>query len=125
MKLFDFNNAGPQRPEQMDTYHDEPTTDPITAFLDVLAGYGLHPDHIDTSGNLVRFDTEKKGDKAGWYAYHPEGIPSASYGDWRSGLKEYWCAKDFNTLTWEERKIQNERRKQDRIRKRKMMKRFT
>jgi len=36
----------------------------------MLETIGSAPDYLSASGKLTRFDTQKKGDKAGWYICH-------------------------------------------------------
>ena len=68
--------------------------DAIEQFRDAIRSAGLiPPDMIEPDGNLHRFASNgKRGDDAGWYALHGDGIPAGSFGDWRSGLSESWRA---------------------------------
>ncbi len=76
-------------------------TDAIAQFRDAICTAGLiPPDFIEPDGNLHRFASNgKRGDDAGWYALHGDGIPAGSFGDWRTGLSETWRADIGRTLT--------------------------
>ncbi len=53
---------------------------------------GYAPDDgIEADGELYRFDTIKRHDKAGWYvAYQTNFGIAATFGDWREGTKHQW-----------------------------------
>jgi len=79
--------------------------DPVSDFLNAMAEHGLSPIDLVVSGELVRFDVDRKGDKAGWYIFHLDGIPAGSFGSWKTGLSESWCSKkrsDVSDSEWEE-----------------------
>lgn len=62
------------------------------------------PDTIEADGKLHRFASNgRRGDLAGWYVLHGDGIPAGAFGDWRSGLKEDWHADPGRVLTDAER----------------------
>lgn len=51
------------------------------------------PSSIIADGELHRFPTSSRpGDTAGWYQLHADGRPSATFGDWRSGITGRWSA---------------------------------
>jgi putative DNA primase/helicase len=55
---------------------------------------------IETDGKLHRFSSNgKRGDDAGRYVYHGDGIPAGWFGDWRSGIKQSWRANIGRALT--------------------------
>jgi len=79
-------------------------SDAIPQFLAAIQAAGLTPpEHIEPDGRLHRFPTNgKRRDDAGWYIYHPDGIPAGAFGDWRSGRSETWRAYLRRPLTTEE-----------------------
>ena len=74
---------------------------PIEQFCNAIRSAGLiPPDMIEPDGKLHRFASNgKRGDDAGWYALHDDGIPAGSFGDWRSGISETWRAEVGRNLT--------------------------
>lgn len=70
-------------------------------FSEAIRAAGLTPpETIEADGKLRRFASNgKRGDDAGWYLLHGDGIPAGSFGDWRSGLAENWRADIGRTLT--------------------------
>lgn len=98
--MIDFGDAPSQKGERFQVA--EVQEDPLEAFRQALGGHGLQPGSIEPSGALVRFDVDTKGDKAGWYAFHIDGIAAGSFGNWKTGLKETWCSRDTRTLSDEE-----------------------
>ena len=87
--------------------------DAIGQFRSAIAATGLSaPDQINPDGALHRFVTNgKRGDSAGWYVLHVEGIPAGAFGDWRTGRTETWCAKSESALSAAERRQIIERMK--------------
>jgi len=73
----------------------------LEQFRDAIRAAGLEPPHvIEADGKLHRFPTNgKRGDDAGWYVLHGDGISSGSFGDWRTGVSESWRADSGRTLT--------------------------
>lgn len=73
----------------------------IQQFQDAIRSAGLTPpDMIEADGRLRRFASNgKRGDDAGWYLLHGDGIPAGSFGDWRTGFAETWRADIGRTLT--------------------------
>ena len=76
-------------------------TNPIEQFSNAIRSAGLiPPEVIESDGKLHRFASSgKRGDDAGWYALHGDGIPAGSFGDWRSGQSQTWRADIGRTLT--------------------------
>jgi len=70
-------------------------------FREAIRGAGLiPPDMIEADGKLHRFPTNgKRGDDAGWYALHGDGIPAGVFGDWRNGFSQTWRADIGRKLT--------------------------
>ena len=70
-------------------------------FCGAIHAAGLTPpDVIEADGKLHRFASSgKRGDDAGWYVLHGDGIPAGSFGDWRTGLSQTWRADIGRTLS--------------------------
>ena len=85
-------------------------------FQAAMAGAGLTPpETINADGLLHRFGV---GGKSCWYVLHLDGIPAGSYGDWKTGHTETWCAKSKADMTDSERqatwqRIQTAQRQRD------------
>jgi putative DNA primase/helicase len=75
--------------------------DAIEQFRDQILSAGLiPPDMIEADGKLYRFASNgKRGDDAGWYVLHGDGIPAGVFGDWRNGFSQTWRANIGRTLT--------------------------
>ena len=75
--------------------------DAIDQFRSAIQSAGLiPPDMIEPDGKLHRFASNgTRGDDAGWYALHGDGIPAGSFGDWRSGQSHTWRADLGRTPT--------------------------
>lgn len=73
----------------------------IQQFRDAIRAAGLTPpDEIEADGKLRRFGSNgRRGDDAGWYVLHDDGIPAGCFGDWRSGLVQTWRADIGRGLT--------------------------
>ena len=76
-------------------------TNPIAQFREAIQSAGLvPPDEIEADGKLRRFASNgKRGDDAGWYSLHGDGIPAGIFGDWRTGFTQTWRADIGRTLT--------------------------
>lgn len=94
--MIDLSQAPSQRSE-----HYKPATpgDPVSEFREALANCGLVVDAIDTSGNLIRVDVDKPGDKVGWYVFHLGEVSAGAFGNWRTDLNEKWCSHDRRQLS--------------------------
>jgi putative DNA primase/helicase len=70
-------------------------------FRDAIQAAGLAPpDEIHADGKLHRFAPNgKRGDDAGWYVLHHDGIPAGTFGDWRTGTSQTWRADIGRSLT--------------------------
>ena len=90
-----------EAPEQdSDRRRRQLAPDPAEGFRAAMSASGLEPPvHIDTSGAMVRFDIDAKGDKVGWYVFHADGVPAGQFGNWKTGLSEKWCSKDPQAMT--------------------------
>lgn len=73
----------------------------LEQFRAAIRSAGLEPPStIEADGKLRRFASNgKRGDDAGWYVLHGDGIPAGSFGDWRLGLSQSWRADSGRTLT--------------------------
>lgn len=73
----------------------------LNDFHQVISAAGLTPpDSIIDDGKLHRFSSSnKRGDDAGWYVFHSDGIAAGSFGCWRLGLAQDWCSKSPGTMT--------------------------
>lgn len=85
--------------------------DAIEQFRDAIRSAGLNPPEVIEAGKLHRFRVEgdKPGTKNGWYVLHPDGLPAGSFGSWKTGETQYWCAKNKHALTEIERKAYQRR----------------
>ena len=78
----------------------------------ILATLGYAPPDINDDGAIHRFSTNgQRGDKSGYYAYHPDSNAAGVYGDWRTGLQSTWCTKSDNAMTNAERDAHKQRTK--------------
>ena len=70
-------------------------------FREAIRAAGVEPPgDVIPDGKLHRFASNgKRGDDAGWYVLHGDGIPAGIFGDWRTGIKETWRADIGRTLT--------------------------
>ena len=76
-------------------------------FQAAMAGAGLvPPETINGDGQLRRFGV---GGKSCWYVLHDDGIPAGSFGDWKTGHAETWCAKSKADMSDTERQATWER----------------
>ena len=76
----------------------------IEQFRNAIQSAGLiPPDMIEPDGKLHRFASNgKRGDDAGWYALHEDGVPAGCFGDWRTEQSQTWRADIGRKLTPEE-----------------------
>jgi len=70
-------------------------------FRDAIRAAGFEPpEEIIFDGRIHRFASNgKRGDSAGWYIGHDDGIPAGIFGDWRTGSSQLWQANIGRTLT--------------------------
>jgi phage/plasmid primase-like uncharacterized protein len=76
----------------------------IEQFRTAIRSAGLTPpDVIEPDGKLHRFASNgRRGDDAGWYVLHEDGIPAGAFGDWRTGELEIWRADIGRKLSVQE-----------------------
>jgi len=80
-------------------------TNAIQIFTSAITKAGLiPPTEVYADGLLHRFNSDgKKGDEAGWYVLHNDGIPAGVFGCWRKGITQNWCIKPIENLSLTER----------------------
>jgi len=67
--------------------------DSVTEFRSELEQVGLRPGEIRPDGKLRRCGTaDKPRSDNGWYLIHEGPSAVGTFGDWRTGLKQTWCA---------------------------------
>lgn len=76
----------------------------IEQFRAAINNAGLTPPEIiEPDGKLHRFASNgKRGDDAGWYVLHGDGIPAGAFGDWRTDISETWRADIGRRLSRDE-----------------------
>jgi phage/plasmid primase-like uncharacterized protein len=86
-------------------------SDPIEQLRAAMLAAGLAaPDDIHGDGKLHRFSSSgKPRDDSGWYVLHLDGVPAGSFGCWREGFSQNWCAKSADTFTPAEREAHRQR----------------
>ena len=67
---------------------------PLQAFQAAMLAAGMTPpDTIIADGKIHRFATnDRRGDDAGFYVLHLDGIPAGCFGNWRESRTETWCS---------------------------------
>ncbi len=80
-------------------------------FTQAIAEAGLTPPHhLRADGQLHRFASNgKRGDDAGYYVLHLDGLPAGLFGCWRLGLNQSWRAEPKDALTPEQEKAHRAR----------------
>jgi putative DNA primase/helicase len=63
-------------------------------FREAIQSAGLSPPEvIEPDGKLHRFASNgTRGDDAGWYVLHGDGVAAGAFGDWRTGASQTWRA---------------------------------
>ncbi|WP_406626077.1 toprim domain-containing protein [Acidovorax sp. SDU_ACID1] len=79
---------------------------PADDFRNAIASAGMEPPaEVVADGRIHRFSpTGKRRDDAAWYVLHLGGVPAGSFGNWRGGFSQCWCAKRESELSATERK---------------------
>lgn len=74
-------------------------------FRDAIAAAGIQPPpEVIADGRIHRFSSSaRRGDDAGWYVLHLDGVPIGCFGCWRMGFDQVWCAKHKREMTVAER----------------------
>ena len=70
-------------------------------FINAIQQSGITPpSQIIADGDIHRFSSNGKSkDEAGWYVLHDDGVAAGSFGDWRTGINQTWCADIGRQLT--------------------------
>lgn len=78
--------------------------DVIAQFRDAIRAAGLMPPEVILGdGKLHRFASSgKRGDDAGCYVLHLDGLPAGWIGDWRTGISQNWRIDMGRALTPDE-----------------------
>jgi phage/plasmid primase-like uncharacterized protein len=94
--------------------------DAIVDFMGAIAAAGLSPPKfIVADGKIHRFASDgARGDDAGWYVFHPDGVAAGRFGCWRLGVDQKWCARSRSELSAAEkaelrRRIADDRKARD------------
>ncbi|NJD18194.1 MAG: toprim domain-containing protein, partial [Gemmatimonadetes bacterium] len=84
---------------------------PEDGFRAAIERAGLTPPaEVIPDGKLHRFSSNgKRGDDAGWYVFHIEGVPAGAFGCWRAGVDSSWRADLGRALTPAEETAHRER----------------
>src|SRR5262249_34999098 len=78
--------------------------DSIEQFRSAILAAGITPPQtIRADGKIHRFSTNGRGDDAGWYVLHTDGIAAGAFGCWRTGVDKKWGARSEATMTSEQR----------------------
>ena len=85
---LDFNFASSQEQYKSPAL----ISDPIEAFQNKLAEYGLIPEYIIADGTLQRFNIDNRKDLAGWYILYPGKFYGGIFGNWITGDHIKWCS---------------------------------
>jgi len=78
--------------------------DIVAQFVDAMHAAGVAPADpgvIIADGALHRFRVEgdKSGSKNGYYTLHLDGAAAGSFGSWKHGVAQSWCAINLGSLT--------------------------
>jgi|GEM_PF-3929460 len=75
--------------------------DSISRFLKAISEAGIEPPmEAIPDGRLHRFSSNgKRGDKAGWYVFHPDEPAAGQFGCWRLSISQTWCSKSKDKMT--------------------------
>lgn len=66
----------------------------IDSIHDAMLNAGITPPpEIYFDGTIHRFDIDRPSDKAGWYCFYDNNIPTGSFGNWKTGVSENWCSR--------------------------------
>lgn len=113
--------------ENVSRFYHSPS-DYVGDFQEAIRSAGLEPPEVIADGHLHRFASNgKRGDEAGWYVLHGDGVPAGVFGNWRTGFTQTWRADIGRKLTsgeesenrarWEAMRRQREQEQVDRHQK--------
>ena len=93
----------------MDKNYAKTGGDGMTAehnFMGAILASGMQsPVEIIGDGKLRRFSpTGRRGDDAGWYMLHLDGVPAGAFGNWRDGFSQCWSDRDERAMSLTERR---------------------
>lgn len=79
-------------------------TGALAEFQQAMEHAGLTPPLvIHDDGRLHRFASNgEPGGDAGYYVFHPDGVPAGMFGCWRLGKQVVWCSKARGHMTDQE-----------------------
>ena len=83
----------------------EHTGTPENQLIEAMQKAGIDPPaDLCFDGTVHRFkvDGDKMAQKSGWYIVFQDGIPAGSFGNWKTGQEQNWCANVGRELTPEE-----------------------
>ena len=64
-------------------------------FENEIRAHGWESGEIHTNGQINRFDTDRRGDKCGWYIAFDNGdFIAGAFGSWKEGSKYKYCSKN-------------------------------
>lgn len=86
---------------------------PESSFRAAMAAAGLdYPGELIADGELHRIKVNGDHNPNSWYCLHGDGLLAGSFGCWKRGIAETWCAKSGDILTEAERAERDRRWKQ-------------
>ena len=78
----------------------EPAIDPQVEFADLLRDQGCHVDGnhpvMDGSTHRIKVESDKSGEKSGFYVAHLDGHPAGYFKNNRTGIEIRWKAKGYS-----------------------------
>lgn len=76
----------------------------VTQFKDAMLKSGITPpNEVVDDGLIHRFSNNGKSDnKNGWYVFYSDAIAAGSFGDWKTGITQSWCADIGRKLSKDE-----------------------
>ena len=83
----------------------------LEQFKQAITASGLTPpDEVVADGAIHRFSSSgRPRDESGWYCLHLDGVAAGSFGCWREGFTQNWCAKSDSSMTDAERDAHRQR----------------
>lgn len=75
--------------------------DVVERFRQAIEAAGLTPpEFILADGQRHRFSSNgRRGDDAGWYFLHLDGVAAGAFGCWRLGISQKWSSKSEGAMT--------------------------
>jgi len=101
----DFQTLQRWLPENVSS-QQEPAIDPVSEFADLLRAQGCRVDGnhpvMDGSKHRIKVESDKSGEKSGFYVAHLDGHPAGYFKNNRTGIETRWKAKGY-LLTHEQK----------------------